>query len=422
MLSTFGTRNYTSNMTQPTKIHGRPTYLQIRKLEKELIKNAASVQCDEGGGAHGYIGLIKSPVQYEKLAPGTPFIMPVHPGILTIPNGTTGHESFRLQQNHLVTVDKYHEAVEIKKALGRMLENSIDTDLISEFLNEDTGLINKPLHEVFAHLYEFYGEVTQHDLKIVERDVDNMNYSITQPPSVIWKAIDDLQRLATAAKLKYTDAQLVDLGLTIIQGTHDFEKGQEEWIDLPANEITYANLKKHFNKAYKKLQKIRGEDMRGAAQHHANAMRMNFDTTTSNIQDEMLDKVNELKEDIIDVITAEKENIQPAEQSMNAATTHSTISTMTKLTTLLEGLEKRIDTMEKSCLREQPTDYNHTRERNNTPPWKRPGNKLCYCWSCGCQKSHEGVACTRKKSNHIDTATFDNRQGGNHKGIAVRFR
>ena len=133
MLSAFGTRDYTSGMTQPTRIHGRPTYLQIRKLEKELIKNAASIQCDEGGGAHGYIGLLKSAVEYDKLAPGTPFNMPAQPAALTIPANTTGHESFRLQQNHLIEVDKYKAAIEVKKALGRMIENAVDNDLIKEF-------------------------------------------------------------------------------------------------------------------------------------------------------------------------------------------------------------------------------------------------------------------------------------------------
>ena len=76
-----------------------------------MIKKAASVQCDEGGGAHGYIGLLKSTAAYEELAPGTPFNMPAHPGILAIPANTSGHESFCLQQNHIITVDKDEEAV-----------------------------------------------------------------------------------------------------------------------------------------------------------------------------------------------------------------------------------------------------------------------------------------------------------------------
>ena len=220
----------------------------------------------------------------------------------------------------------------MKKALGRMIENTIDNKFISDFLDDVTGSINKPLHEVLEYLYEYYGDVQRHDLKTVEREVDNMNYDLSQPPNVIWKAIDDLQRLAVAANLKYTDSQLVDLGLTIIKGTHDLETGQSEWYDKPTANKTYANLKEHFDKAYKKLQRIRGEDMRPSAHHHVNAMRININSSTNQLQDEMLSKVNALKDDILDAITAEKENLQPIEQSMSAATS---VSTLTKLATVL---------------------------------------------------------------------------------------
>ena len=114
MLSAFGTRDYTSSMSQPTKIHGRPSFLQLRKLETELTVNAANIQCEVGGGAHGYLGLIKSPANYATIAPGTPFVMPAQPAILQIPAGTTGHESFRLQQEHLLEVDRFKEAREVK--------------------------------------------------------------------------------------------------------------------------------------------------------------------------------------------------------------------------------------------------------------------------------------------------------------------
>ena len=72
--------------------------------------------------------------------------------------------------------------------------------------------------------------------------------------------------------------------------------------------------------------------MRPAAHHHANATRVDINASTNQLQDNMLEKVNALKEDIIDVITTEKENIHPTEHSMNAATT---VSTMSKMTTLL---------------------------------------------------------------------------------------
>ena len=90
----------------------------------------------------------------------------------------------------------------MNKALGRMIENAVDNELISKFLDDTTGLINKSIHEVLEHLYTYYGTVKRHVLKVVERDVDNMNYDLTQPPRVIWKAIDDFQQLAIAAKLR----------------------------------------------------------------------------------------------------------------------------------------------------------------------------------------------------------------------------
>ena len=79
--------------------------------------------------------------------------------------------------------------------------------------------------------------------------------------------------------------------------------------------------------------------MRPAAQHHANAMRLEIASSNNQLQDDMLDKVNTLKEDIIDVININKENDPPPEQSMNAAT----VSTMSKMTSLLEGLEQRMN-------------------------------------------------------------------------------
>ena len=342
MLSAFGPRDYTSNMVQPTKIHGRPTFLHIRKLEKELIKNAAHIQCDIGGGAHGYLGLIKSAAEYNRIA-GTNFIMPAEPPTLVIPNNTTGHESFRLQQNHILEKERYKEAIAVKRALGQMITNAIDNDLISDYIDDDTQQLTGEIHEVLEYLYTYYGKVDRRDLKIAEKEVDNLNYDLTRHPSIIWKAIDDLQRIAKAAKLEYTNEQLVHTGLSIIRDTHDFEKGQDEWHSKPTADKTYRNLKKHFNDAYAKLQLLRGEDMRPAAHHTANAMRITMNENNTTLQEEMLSKVNTIKEDIIGVIQAEKENINPVEHSMNAATTN---NTMSKLTTVLEGLERRMAQVE----------------------------------------------------------------------------
>jgi hypothetical protein len=44
-----------------------------------------------GGGQNGHIGLLLTPEEYEIEAPGTPFIIPDHPGPAPTPANDTAH-------------------------------------------------------------------------------------------------------------------------------------------------------------------------------------------------------------------------------------------------------------------------------------------------------------------------------------------
>ena len=99
-----------------TKIHGKPTYTTLRKMKKELMRNAASVTSDLGGGANGHLGLIISPLDYSTVN-ATAYIRPVHPGFLVIPAGTTKHESKRLQDEHRQDILNFRETVNVEKAM-----------------------------------------------------------------------------------------------------------------------------------------------------------------------------------------------------------------------------------------------------------------------------------------------------------------
>ena len=203
----MGRRDVTSNWKQVTKIHGRPTYLQLRKLEKELTTNASKVQSELGGGAHGHLGMIKSVEAYEEIAPGTPYHFPPQPAPLVVPPNTTQHQIFTLQQQHFLDTEKYRDTVEVRKALGQQLQEAIDSEYMSEFLDENTNMINQQLPTVLTTLYRRYGKVRRQDLKTVKRYVENMRYDLTQPLTTVWKAIDDLNSLSTAARLPYSDEQ-----------------------------------------------------------------------------------------------------------------------------------------------------------------------------------------------------------------------
>ena len=64
-----------------TKVHGQPTNQDLDLLEDELLWIASSIYSELGGGSHGHAGLLLSKADYEEMAPGTPFIFPINPGI-----------------------------------------------------------------------------------------------------------------------------------------------------------------------------------------------------------------------------------------------------------------------------------------------------------------------------------------------------
>ena len=58
-----------------TKILGQPTTQDIDLLEDELTAIASSFPTSLGGGLHGHAGLLKTVLDYDQLAPGTPFVV-----------------------------------------------------------------------------------------------------------------------------------------------------------------------------------------------------------------------------------------------------------------------------------------------------------------------------------------------------------
>ena len=419
MFAPFRKTEFLNAIVEPTKIHGRPTYTQLRKLEIELIKYATNIASDQGGGQHGYLGLIKSATEYLRIA-GEAFNKPVRPPITyAMASGTPGHETLRLQQEHYKAHEEFQECEQVERTLGRMIQSAIDYQYLKEFISTNTYHINRPIHEVLSTLYTKYGQVRRQDVKNKEREVENINYQLTEPLTDVWTELDDLQKLATRANLKYSDRQMVEMGMNIIKNTHDFEQGIYEWEKKPAADKTYDNLKTHFNDELERLQNIRGDDMLQSTHHQVNVMRSAFNDITNTMKDEMSDDIQIYTNKILTAIREEKENAPPPDtQAINAATL---VEAMNKLVNVISGLESRISQMETTCRNATP-QTNCNDPNYHIPFWMRPNNRFKYCWSCGSNATHDGSSCTCRKEGHIETATYQNRQGGSINRIPKRFR
>ena len=294
-----------------TKIHGKPMFMGIRKIDKELTANAASIPSDLGGGAHGHLGLVKSAADYAKVSP-TAYTIPTLPPPMTIPHGVAHHEAFRIQQEHMASTKKFHDVQTLQKLLLQQLQAAIDREWLQEYFDPITFTITQPIAQVLKQLYRKYGKVKREDLKAMEKEVENIAYDIQQPLSTVWTAIRELESTAKAADSPYTDRQLIDFALDIIKRTHDFEEALSKWYQLPTPGKTYKNLTKHFDSHYKILEEVRGDNMQQNSFQQANLMRA-----------EMLSDINNMKDDIIQAMEIAQQSKSEPEQPVE--TMHNTV-------------------------------------------------------------------------------------------------
>ena len=114
MPSTSGSINYREYFEIPvlTKIQGEPTADSLIVLRRELKANASSVYSNIGGGTHGHLFLVITPAQFNLLS-NAAFVIPLHPGPLTIPISTNAAIS-------VVIKDQYNEQLRLFREINRV--------------------------------------------------------------------------------------------------------------------------------------------------------------------------------------------------------------------------------------------------------------------------------------------------------------
>ncbi len=141
-----------------------PTSKSLLLLHKEVYANARSVESQQGGGAHGHLGLVMPAAPYLVVG-GTAWNDPVNPGVLALGPATTSVQIATASTGHATAQITYHTT----QAVGSKLKSQLLVAVPNEFLNtlEDPvhGFSDVTAAEMLAHLTTSYGTVTPEDLK-----------------------------------------------------------------------------------------------------------------------------------------------------------------------------------------------------------------------------------------------------------------
>ena len=160
----------------------------------------------------------------------------------------------------------------VEKALQRHIQDAIEDKYLESLIDEDTQLINADIPDILQYLFETYGKVPSEEVKQKEIEIRAMAFHPADPMILLYNPIEKLKTMGEAANIAYTEQQLLDIGLTVIRNTRDFEKALGEWETLTTTVKTWTEFKKHFSAAQKQLKAIRGPTMQQAGYHHANML------------------------------------------------------------------------------------------------------------------------------------------------------
>ena len=387
----------------PTPIQGEPTYKTLKRLKNELRANASSVDTDLGGGDHGFLGLVLTDAEYERVAPGHPFTAPDFPGTLTIPRGTDTVDAMNLREQHKQDIRLYRECREVERALLRHVTTAVESKYIDFLKNEDTDLIEDDISTVLTYLFTNYGKVPTRVVKEKENEVLATPFIPSDPMVAIYRPIEQLRTLADIAGIPYTESQIVDFGIQLIKSTRDFETALGEWNRMTDVDKTWDAFKKHFQDAQATLKDIRGPTMAQAGYQHAN-----------HLADEIRSEIRENQHQMVSIMktfsTQDYENEGQENDNIHTANAVTQLSVQQETLKALMDLQRQLQSLTNEVKGSSKPSKNRFKKTPDDPPYKRD-NTEHYCWTHGACNHHSN-ACSRRAEGHKADATKDTKMGG----------
>ena len=253
-----------------TKVPHNPTHKDVKRLQKEVCANAASVTTTLGGGQHGYLGLLMPGNDYVAISHNmAAFNAPDHPGDQAPhANGASGAQIMENNRRYANRLREYREYEAVKNSLRKLMVEAIPAHLIDELSTTVRGFAAVEPSAILRHMEDIYGTPTPDDIE------DNRNL-LSEPwnpddgLAVQWAKINEIRQCATDAGEQITEAVTMRLTLRVLEKSGVFADAVQKWKDKPTADRAWANFKPHFNAAER--QRLRDLTAKQGGYHDAAA-------------------------------------------------------------------------------------------------------------------------------------------------------
>ncbi len=395
----------------PTKsipiINDEPDYATISNMIQLMYGNAASLSTSLGGGQHGHVGLIMTPILYATLS-ADPYTNPADPGPTpNIPNNATATTRENRLLNHTEARRIYDNHQNMDDALKAQVIDTINDTYLCELRNKYTGYLGVSTRDLFDHLLDRYGKITPADIENCKRRMNDALDS-TQPIDVYFQKVDDCVQYAADGQVAFTPDQILQTAYHAISTSGHYNEACKEWRKKTVLDKTWQNFKRFFAAEYHDLKEQQKVNNSQNNFHGANAAH---DITT-------------VLDNLALAATTDCEIVAQLTQSNQQLTATKKLLTEQ----LQQALNINTKLVHKLNLNPPPSD---NPPKTRTPPSRLPRDKTPfnhaewlasldptgYCWTHGYRviRGHDSSNCKGKEDRHKDTATRNNPQGGSTK-------
>ena len=147
---------------------GQPYYEILNNIKTALKRNFATVPCTLGGGAHGYLGVILTAVEYAAATPVNtpPFTDPIFPGAAAvIPPNRTGPQIAAIERQFNKALRQWTEYKNLTNTGKKFIQDGIDDMYLKGITERNVGLALITIREILEFLFQNYRNITQYDIK-----------------------------------------------------------------------------------------------------------------------------------------------------------------------------------------------------------------------------------------------------------------
>ena len=235
-----------------TKIMGKPNYEGLKTLKDQLKANAASIPTRLGGGDHGYLRLILSPVAYATIS-ANQFIEPIYPGQHpNVPAVTNAANTSTIVRRHTEDLCQWRTFKNVNTVLKNQLLSALDDIYVRTLKDRHFGYMNQSICTILTHLFNNYSNIKP--LKLEDNDTKmRATWDPNSPFDCLIKQIEDGQDYTDNGSQPYTAEQFLRIAYTLVFKTGLYFEDCKVWNARPTTARTWDNFKTNFQNAQRLL-------------------------------------------------------------------------------------------------------------------------------------------------------------------------